>query len=133
MYEGYLLRIGGSVLPMEYILEKTYKINPNRRQDLDPFRDANGVLHRNVIAHRPSTVQVQIRRPTNVIMDNVNSILQANYINEAERKVILTYYCPDIKGYQSGEFYIPNIEYTIDHINGNVVYYGELTLEFIEY
>ena len=133
MYDGYLIKMGDSVFPNAYILEKSYKVSPNKRQDLDPFRDANGVLHRNVVNHRPSTVQFQIRRPTSVTMNVINSILQGAFINEAERKLILTYYCPDLDTYQSGEFYVPNPEYTIDYIYNDVVYYDYFTMEFIEY
>lgn len=141
-YAGYLLKFTGSnhSIPMGWIFEKSYKITPNRRQDLDPFRDANGLLHRNVIDHAPSTVEFQFRRPTSAMMAQFHTLLNGEYnshpdssIRSRERKVSLQYYVPEIDNYQTGEFYIPNLEYTIDYVHDNKIFYSAVKVEFIEY
>lgn len=35
-FEGYLLRVGGDTFPENYIVAKSYKVSPHKRQDLDP-------------------------------------------------------------------------------------------------
>lgn len=133
MYNGYLVRLGNTEFPMNYILENSYKTKPNQRQDLNPYRDASGLLHRNVVAHQPSTVEFQLRKPTNAMVSAVNALLNNAFTNSAERKLTMTYYVPESDDYQTGEFYVPNPEYHIHHINGDTIYYNHFTLEFIEY
>ena len=60
-FNGTLLKIGGDVFPMEWIEYDTYKVTPNRRQDVNPFRNANGVLQRNVVDHAPTTIDFNLR------------------------------------------------------------------------
>ena len=56
-------------------------------------------------------------------------------INAVERKVRLTYWNSEIMDYASGEFYMPDIKYTISHVDQyrlNMVY-DPFTITLIEY
>ena len=50
-YSGYLFKFGNYTFPNKYILWDTFETNPNQRQDLDSYTDANGLTHRNAISH----------------------------------------------------------------------------------
>lgn len=134
-FQGYLMKIGQTVFPLSFVFKESYNITPNRRQDLDPFRDANGKMNRKVVPHTVSTISITTKPMWNDEMSNMMKLIRDNYLNEKEKKVSLTYYCPDIDDYKTGEFYIPDIEYNIHHVDTvrGAIFYNSTTLEFIEY
>lgn len=134
-FSGYLLRVGGDDFPLAYVTANTYRVIPNRRQDVDSDRNGIGVLERNVLAHTPSTITFQTIAMDNIMLSQLMGFLREHYIIEKERKLELTYYCPDLDDYKTGNFYVPDIEFPIDYIDldDNKIYYEEITLEFIEY
>ena len=134
-FEGYLLKMGGDVFPLSFVYKESYKITPNRRQDLDSGRNANGILERNVLDHMPSTISFQAKPMNNTDLDKMMSFIRSHYVSEREKKLIIEYFCPDINGYKTGEFYVPDIEYVINMVDvekKTILYYG-FQLEFIEY
>lgn len=134
-YAGYLLKIGKTEFPMQYILEETYRATPKQRLELDAYRDNLGELHREVAGNRPSRLEFNlIGGLTNSEVAQLMAIISGSYINEAERKVMVTYYMPATDTYSEPEaMYLPDIEYPIDYITGNIVYYNSITLRFIGY
>lgn len=44
-YSGFLIKVGDYTVPFRYIEAKKYKCSI-KGQDLDSYRDANGILHR---------------------------------------------------------------------------------------
>ena len=141
-FDGALIRFGssdsGSKLPLKYIQAKSYKVTPNRRQDLDPYRDANGELHRNTLKHTATTISFTTPPMWNDMMDDFTALLREHYSKTLEKKINLYYYCPDIGSYKAGTFYVPDLEFNIDlvrqdkHGKWKMLYYP-LTVEFIEY
>ena len=134
-FDGYLLKMGGDIFPLSFVYKESYKITPNRRQDLDSGRNANGVLERNVLDHMPSTISFQAKPMNNTDLDKMMSFIRSHYVSEREKKLIIEYFCPDINGYKTGEFYVPDIEYVINMVDvekKTILYYG-FQLEFIEY
>lgn len=123
-------------LPMTYIYKESYVIAPNRRQDLDPYRDADGYLHRNTLAHTATTIQFQTKPMYQHDMDALMSFIRRHYIVPLEKKVKLRYYSMDIDDYvDDGYFYIPDIEFTLNMVlpEERKILYNSTTLEFIEY
>ncbi len=123
-------------LPMTYIYKESYVIAPNRRQDLDPYRDADGYLHRNTLAHTATTIQFQTKPMYQHDMDALMSFIRGHYIVPLEKKVKLRYYSMDINDYVSdGYFYVPDIEFTLNMVlpEERKILYNSTTLEFIEY
>ena len=47
-YSGFLLKIGNYTFPQKYIKAESYSAYVNM-QDLDPWTDANGYLHREAV------------------------------------------------------------------------------------
>lgn len=134
-FQGYLMKIGQTVFPLSFVFKESYNITPNRRQDLDPFRNANGVLNRNVVPHMVTTISIKTKPMWNDEMNKLMTLISNNYINEKEKKVSLTYYCPDLDDYKVGEFYVPDVEFNMNYVDteNNRILYNSTTIEFIEY
>lgn len=49
-YAGFLIRVGSYKIPHSWIRAETYTVTKTG-QDLDSYRDANGLLHRNALTH----------------------------------------------------------------------------------
>ena len=134
-FTGSLLKSGNVEFPVQHIYKESNKLVPNRRQDLDPYRDTNGKLHRNTLSHTASTIEFQTKPMWNNEFETVMAWLRNHYSIASEKKISLTYYCPDTNSYSTGNFYVPDIEITmnyVDTVNNNILYESS-TLEFIEY
>lgn len=134
-FNGYLIKCGDDVFPHSFMFKESYKVTPNRRQDLDPYRDANGELHRNTVEHTASTISFTAKPMWNNEMAQMMSFLRNHYSDSHEKKISLTYYCPDIDDYRTGDFYVPDIDYNMDLVDEsrNRVLYRSANIEFIEY
>lgn len=133
-FNTYLLKIGDYTFPTEYITFNTFK--PIRGvQDLDSYRDANGVLHRNALSHEIYKVEFQSRSMTNkeydIIMDNIRS----RYTNAQERKAQVDMFIPETGQYTGLiNAYIPDPEITIQKIiDDTTLKYEPVTFKFIGY
>ena len=135
-YNGYLIKLGGSggtALPMEYIKVDGYDITPNQRMESEAKRDVTGVLHRTTVAHTATKIEFNTPVLTNKQVDAMMTLFRNNWSSTAERKITLYYYEMETDSYKTGTFYMPDIKFHIDHINGNIVYYTETRIAFIEY
>lgn len=134
-FNGDLLKFGNDTFPLKYVFKESYKVTPNRRQDLDPYRDGNGVLRRNTLSHTATTIQFQTRPMWNDEFEQLMSFLRSHYNNSREKKLSITYYSPDINSYKTGDFHVPDVEMTMDLVDtsNKKIFYLSTTLEFIEY
>lgn len=134
-FNGSLLSLGGSNFPLKYVFKESYKVTPNRRQDLDPYRDANGNLHRNVLSHTATTISFQTKPMWNDEMATLMAFIRNRYTDQDEKKLSITYYSPDTDSYKTGNFYMPDMEFNMDMVDTvkKKVMYKSMTLEFIEY
>ena len=135
-YNGFLIKVGGSggtILPMKYIKLSGYDITPNQRMESEAKRDVTGVLHRTTVAHTASKIEFNTPMLTNKDVDAMMTLFRNNWSSTAERKLTLYYYDMESNSYKTGTFYMPDIKFQIDHIENNIVYYGETRIAFIEY
>ena len=135
-FNGSLLKINGDEFPWHYIAEKTYKITPNRKQDLDPYRTETGFLIRNVVEHEPSTISFETKPLNNTELAAMMAFIESRYTIAKERKLHMMYYNPIKDDYEIGDFYLsPNLEYNIKEIDvtNNRIKYEKFTLSFVEY
>ena len=116
-FDGYLLKMGADEFPLSFVFKESYKVVPNRRQDLDSGRNANGILERTVLDHTASTISFQTKAMWNDELDEMMSFIREHYSIEKEKKIVLKYFCPDINKYKTGEFYVPDIEYSINMVD----------------
>ena len=137
-FNGYLIMLGGShgtVLPLKYMRYETYKITPNQRMDYNSTRDSSGVLHRTALAHTASKIEFNTPRMSNKEVDSMMTLIRSKWSSSTERRLTLYYYDPETNGYKSGEFYMPDIDFTISNVDtarGRIMY-AETRIAFIEY
>lgn len=135
-YEGYLIKFDktGYIFPLDMIKTETYNITPRQRQDLDSYRDMDGILHRNVLEHTASKIEWETKPLlTNKQVAQICENLRASYENYSERRISVTYYNPETDGYDSGTFYMPDATYTPYTATKEYVKYNQTRYALIEY
>jgi len=133
-YANYLLKANGTEITPGYIQLDTYKVTPNQRLELSAERDTDGVLIRSTVSNRPTKIEFKTPSLTSTQMAALMTILTNAYSSVAERKLSLNYYVPDLNAYQTGNFYVPDIDYTIYRIvNSSTLQYDPTRIAFIEY
>ena len=135
MYSGFLIKIGNYEFPMKYIVEQSYDVTPHQRQDEEPWRNADGELNREVLENMPTSITFStIGGMTNLEVAEIFRQIHNNYVNEKERKVLVTFYNPETDDYPDPAYmYLPNLHFPIDYIDGAAVYYNEITIELVGY
>lgn len=137
-FSGYLIKLGGSSgteLPLKYMAVESYQVTPNQRMDLDSTRDTTGLLHRTALAHTASKIEFNTPYMKNSDIDTMMTMFRTAWTNTRERKVVLYYYDPETNGYKTGNFYMPDIQFTmynVDTVN-NIIMYEPIRIAFIEY
>ena len=134
-FGGYLIKIRGTtdyVVPEEYMQAATYK-GTYSVLDGDSKRNGNGELIRTVLPHKVAHCSVDTLRLTNTQIGNLMSSIQSRYTDSAEKKVRASIWVTEINDYVEADFYVPDIEFTINHIEPNEIKYEPFTLEFIGY
>lgn len=132
MYSGFLLKIGNEIFNMKYIKEKTYKGYASV-QDLDSYRDANGVLHREALSHVPIKCEFETIPLDNEQYGQIMNMIRRNYINELERKVSITAFILEYNGYVTQDAYMAEPQPQIQTIKDNNIQYAPLRIAFIGY
>ncbi len=135
MYNRFLVKIGNYDFPMKYIAAETYDIAPDQRQDEEPWRDGDGELNREVLSNMPAAITFStIAGMTNSEVAAIFGKIRENYVNEKERKVLVTFYNPETDSYPNPVYmYIPNLHFPIDYIDESTIYYKEITIELVGY
>lgn len=134
-FNGSLLKLGNDNFPLKYVFKESYKITPQARLDLDPFRNTEGWLMRNVLSHKASKITMSVKPMWNNDHAQMWAFIRSHYTNEQERKLVLTYYCPDMDDYASGQFYIPDFTPQMDlvDVSNRKILFLSYELQFIEY
>lgn len=134
-YANYLLKAGGvEITPSPYIQLATYKVTPNQRLDTSAERNTDGVLIRSTVAHTPTKIEFNTPPLYSSDVAALMTILTTAYTNVLERKLSLNYYVPGLDTYQTGNFYVPDIAFTISRIvSSSILQYGPTRIAFVEY
>ena len=109
--------VGDWAIPMEYIALESYKVTPNIRMDLDPFRDANGVLYRNVVPNMSSKIEINTPYLYGRQMQDLIANIRSRYVSASEKKVRVSFYCPDTDSYKTEYMYCPDFAFEIYKID----------------
>lgn len=130
-YQGYLIKVGDFVIPLEFVKEKTYKAKVNTI-DEDAYNDNTGYLHRTVIQKIP-TVSIETLALNQDEVDMIFNGCRNAYISPKERKAIMSVWVPEFGKYVSQEMYLNDPELTISDIDEGVINYEPFTLTFKGY
>lgn len=132
-YGGYLVKVGNYVIPMTFIKADSYKIS-HKIQDLDSYRDANGLLHRNALSHVPDKLEFEcVPMLTNTEMNAVVSAIRGQFSLSAERKASVQAYLPEEDRYVTQDMYMPDPEFQMYYADGTKVIYDAVRFAFIGY
>ena len=133
-YSGYLLKAGGTTIPTAYIRVDSYKITPNQRLEVSAERDTDGNLIRSTVAHMPTKIEFETPYLFTADVAALMTIITGAYTSAQERKLSLNYYVPDLNAYQTGDFYVPDISFTIyREVSSSILQYEPIRIAFIEY
>lgn len=136
-FDGYLLKIksGNTYVnfPNKYIQIDSWVYTQNS-QDLDSYRDGNGLLHRTPLDDK---VKVEWNSPFMEI-DNFRAMISLftnNYVDKAERKLNVKYYDIWTDSYLEGVVYMPDASIQFYRIipNSNRIQVRPVRFVIIEY
>lgn len=133
-FQGYLIKLikGNSsyTIPLQFIQIETYQASPDQRQDLDSYRDADGLLHRTVLDHTATKIEFETPYLYMSQMQNLIQGIRRHYTNELAREVYAEYYDEETDSYKTGTFYLPG---TMTYKMFNKQIYAPSRFAFIEY
>lgn len=131
-YQGYLLKFGEYIIPAnKYIKANSYSPYVNM-QDVDPYTDSEGYVHRNPIELK--TLKVEIETPamlTNISFSELMRNIQENYINAKGREGYITAYIPEYDDYVTQYGYLADFTPSIYSNHGGIIYYNSIRFAFI--
>ena len=133
-YQGYLIKVGNYTIPTDkFIRAESYKVVLNV-QDLDPYRDANGVLHRGALEHKVPKVEFETPAMlTNIEIAEFLRNIRQNYTVSSERRFSGTIYVPELDNYIKQDMYMTDPEFTIYGNYGGILRYLPVRIAFIGY
>lgn len=135
-FNGYLLKIGDfKITGVGLIKYESYDVT-REVQDMDSYRDAVGVLHRNALGHVPIKVNMEtLDNLTNVEVNELFTNIARNYTNALERKANVEVYVPETDEYITQEMYIagPTLKIRSIDLEDNLIHYTSFKLTLIGY
>lgn len=132
-FQDYFVKVGDYKIPLKYMEAGTY--NGYRSvQDLDSHTDGNGKLHRDALSHVPCKAEFETTpMMTEAEFDELMGNIERNFIDELERKAIVTAYISEKRTYITQEMYMPDITPTVHSILNGEIRYNSVRLAFIGY
>lgn len=131
-YNNFLVQVGSYVIPMNFIKVESYSVTLST-MDLDPYRDANGLLHRNALAHKVANLSfdtpIMYQRDFASVMANIRS----QFTNSTEKKLSVTVYIPETDSYMTQDMYLPDVAVQILQNSPNGLIYGNTNISLIGY
>ena len=130
-YSGFLLKIGDWVFPESLMAANSYSPYVNM-QDVDPWTDENGELHRNPIDLKALKVEFETKNMlTSTQFAEIMRNIRANYVSEKGRSCFITAYIPEYDDYVTQLGYLADFQPQIYTTGGGIVKYNSIRLAFI--
>lgn len=137
-FEGWLIKFGNVQLPNSFLLADGWESTPNQRIDLDAYRDADILLHRETSSNYKTKLKLNIREMSlteRIAFDNVIGLATLSINDQRQRKVAVNYWNDEILEYAYGEFYITDTTYVIHNVDEEEcdLEYNPFSMTLIEY
>lgn len=131
MYSGWLLKIGNYTLPKKFIKADSYKAYVSM-QDVDPWTDANGYLHRTAVELKVAKIEWETTAMlTNKTFTELMQNIQRNYTVPKARQVIFTAYIPEYDDYVTQVGYLSDFQPNMYFADDNKIQYDPIRLAII--
>lgn len=130
-FEGWVLKINGAEFPNRLIALESYKCTPDQIMDLDPYRDGDGLLHRNALPHTATSIEFSTTYLRMRDVETLNTFLP----HDNRVKCEVEYWNDNTLTYKTGDFYIADVPYEkvwVDEKRKDALY-KPITLTFTEY
>lgn len=136
-FKGYYIKFikGTSTweLPLEYMFVDSWDSSPFKVQDLDPYYDANGLLHRNPVEHTSADLTFQTPPMFMNKKEEFMAKLRSMSTNTFRRDFTIEYYNDETGQYDTGEFYMVEPRFSASKNTNKGILYNPISIEFIKY
>lgn len=137
-FSGWLIKFGGVTLPNSFLLADGWESTPNQRVEVDAYRDANVLLHRETSGNFKTSIKLNVRKlnlKEMTAFKNVIGLATLNVNDKKQRKLAVNYWNDETLKYDYAEMYMPDVTYTIHTVNEEKkdIEYNSFTIELIEY
>ncbi len=138
MFCGWLIKFGDIILPNSFILADGWESTPNQRVEINAYRDANVLLHRETSENFKTKITLNIREMNLAerrAFDAVIGLATLSINDKKQRKLMVTYWNDEDLEYRTGTMYMTDTTYSIHTVNEVTpdINYNEFTIELIEY
>lgn len=131
-YSNYLVKVGNYTIPENFIKYDSFSALYSTT-DLDSYRDANGVLHRNALSHKVAKVEFETPYMYSSDVDTLMSNIRSNFTSLVEKKANVSVYIKEINDYVTGYMYMPDVTFQIAQNSPNGFIYAPIRIAFIGY
>lgn len=138
MFNGWLIKFGDVVLPNSFILADGWESTPNQRVEIDAYRDANVLLHRETSENFKTSLTLNIRAMDLAEMTafkNVIGLATLEITSKRQRRLMVTYWNDEELDYKTAVMYMPDVTYSIHIVDeaAKNIEYNSFSIELIEY
>lgn len=137
-FQGWLIKFGDVQLPNSFLLADGWEDTPNQRIEIDTYRDANVLLHRETAENFKTKLKLNIREMSleeRIAFDNVIGLASLPITDKKQRRVRVTYWNDETLTYETGVFYMPDTTYVIHRVDedNKDIEYNDFSITLIEY
>lgn len=138
MFSGWLIKFGDVILPNSFILADGWESTPNQRVEIDAYRDANVLLHRETSENFKTSLTLNIRAMNLEEMTAFKAVIGLATLDinsKKQRRLMVTYWNDEELDYKTATMYMTDTTYsihTVDETDRDIEYNG-FTIELIEY
>lgn len=130
-YAGYLLKIGNFTIPTSIIKADSYYAYVNM-QDYEPWTDAKGYLHRDVVDLKALKVEFETKAMlTNTEFASLMSSIKAQFTKATARECNITAYIPELDDYVTQKGYMADFKPQMYFADANKIQYDPVRFAFI--
>lgn len=137
-FQGWLIKFGDVQLPNSFLLADGWEDTPNQRIEIDAYRDANVLLHRETAENFKTKLKLNIREMSleeRIAFDNVIGLASLPITDKKQRRVRITYWNDETLNYETGIFYMPDTTYVIHRVDedNKDIEYNDFSITLTEY
>lgn len=131
-YSGWLVKIGDYAIPTNrFVRADSYKASAYM-QDVDPWTDANGYVHRNAV--KLKTLKVEFETPAMLTDEELAEFLHSidqNIIDKDGNECYITAFVPRYNQYFTQRGYLADIDSQIYGNYDGKLYYNPIRFAFV--
>lgn len=134
-WKGYLIKFGKVEVPNSYIeMTEDNQSQPNQREEISAERDDyTRELKRVTAPGHITKLRYVFRSMTLKQRRALRNVMKSGLVNAEQRKYNVTYWNDEHLRYEKGEFYIPDIVYSIKSVSKSDIVYNKIEMTMISY